>query len=77
MSKNLHQFHEGEWEESGKRQLKKVHPKEIRGEYDDDLPLNDARRENRELRKRLARRTRRNEKIGYDVCWPVALPRTI
>jgi hypothetical protein len=53
----------GEWDENRpRRQLKKIHPKDIRGEYDDDLPLNDARRENQELRKRLARRMRRNGK---------------
>ena len=64
MSKNLHQFHDGEWEEKSdqRRQWKKLRPKEIRGVYDGDLPLNDARRENRELRKRLARRIRRNAK---------------
>ena len=45
-----------------KPQWKKMQPKEARGIFDPDLKLNDARRENRDLRKRMARRLRRISK---------------
>ena len=53
---------DGEWHESEKRKLKKISLKEIRGELDPNLPIGEARRENRALRKQLARRKRRIEK---------------
>lgn len=53
---------DGAWVERPRKKLKKVQPKDIRGDLDPDLPIGEARRENRELRKRLARRQRRIEK---------------
>jgi hypothetical protein len=58
-----HEFSDGEWDAGRQKpKWKKMMPKEAREFMDEDIPENEARRENRELRKRLARRMRRNER---------------
>jgi hypothetical protein len=47
------------------REWKRMQPKEARGIYDDELSPAEARKENRELRKRMARRFRRIEKRSF------------
>lgn len=59
------EFHDGEWDDlqkTFKPKWKKVHPKDVRGMLDPNMQTNDARRENREMRKRMARRMRRVDK---------------
>jgi hypothetical protein len=51
----------------GMIRLKKVKPKDIRGMYTEGLSPKDARKENRDLRKQLARRQRRNEKQNFNL----------
>ena len=67
MSGKNHELANGDWDEVGGRiKMKKVHPKELRGVFEDGLSPKDARKENRDLRKRLARRQRRNEKQRWN-----------
>jgi hypothetical protein len=63
VSKNYDEFDGDDWSERRERKfLKKVRPKDIRGDLEAGLSPKDARRENRDLRKRLARRQRRLSK---------------
>ena len=58
---------DGEWDDvGGKIKMKKAHPKDLRGVFDEGLSPKDARRENRDLRKRLARRQRRLDKQRFN-----------
>jgi hypothetical protein len=62
VSKKYQEFDGDDWAEGGKIHLKKVKPKDVRGLMDEGLSPKAARKENRELRKRLARRQRRIDK---------------
>lgn len=61
--KTYNEFEDGDWNVGKKHRWKKMHPKEVRGiVLDESMLPSENRKENRELRKRLARRQRRLEK---------------